>query len=60
VIPIEIKSGVNVKSNSLKKYISDFEPDIAYRYSLLEYSKSNIIVDLPIYSIGMIGKIQIK
>ena len=63
IIPIEVKSGKNIKSESLKHYIEKFNPDIAVRTSLSQYQKNKTISDIPLYLIGnvanIVGKPQI-
>ena len=51
VIPIEAKAGVNVKAQSLKNYIKQYEPKLAIRYSLLNLLLDNKILNIPLYTI---------
>jgi predicted AAA+ superfamily ATPase len=57
IVPIEIKSGENVKSSSLKSYISAFEPATAIRVSLLDYGRNGPLIDLPLYMISEFAEI---
>ncbi|MCL1901681.1 MAG: AAA family ATPase [Endomicrobia bacterium] len=50
VIPIEVKSGINLQAKSLKTYIEKFKPSIALRVSQANYKVSDNIIDLPIYA----------
>jgi len=50
IIPIEVKSGVNLQAKSLKVYIEKFKPSVALRVSLANYKISDNIIDLPIYA----------
>lgn len=50
IIPIEVKSGLNLQAKSLKVYIEHFNPEIALRISPATYKVSNNIIDLPLYA----------
>lgn len=50
IIPIEVKSGLNLQAKSLKVYIENFKPEIALRVSPATYKVSNNIIDLPLYA----------
>ena len=52
VIPIEIKSGENLKAKSLKASIKRFDFERACRFSALPPRQDGVIVDLPLYAIG--------
>ena len=45
VIPLEVKSGGNVRSQSLKSYIAKFRPEIAFRASLLPFAEQTVPVE---------------
>lgn len=49
VIPIEVKSGENLESPSLKNYINKFNPEIAIKFSLNKFKKNDKIINVPIY-----------
>ena len=51
IIPVEAKAGINVKSQSLKVYMKDYNPKIAIRYSLLNLKFDNNILNIPLYAI---------
>ncbi len=66
IIPVEVKSGKNIKSESLRSYVTkkDFAAEIAIRSSLLNYGTvSNIyntectLYDIPLYMIGEFKRI---
>jgi predicted AAA+ superfamily ATPase len=57
IIPIEVKSGENVRGNSLKTYMSAFEPPIAIRASLLNYSRNGTLHTIPLYMMSEFAKI---
>lgn len=49
LIPIEVKSGVNVKSKSLKVYREKYNPDIAMRCSLQNLKKEDTLLNIPLF-----------
>ena len=51
VIPVEAKAGVNVKSQSLKVFINEYNTKLALRYSLLNLTLDNKILNIPLYAI---------
>jgi predicted AAA+ superfamily ATPase len=57
IIPIEVKAGENIKSSSLTSYISAFDPSAAIRTSLLDYSRNEAVVNLPLYMISEFAEI---
>ncbi len=53
IIPVEVKAGETVQhSNGLKKYITQRNPDIAVRYSMLGYKEQESLVNIPLYLIN--------
>ena len=51
IIPVESKAGINVKAQSLKVYMKEYTPKIAIRYSLLNITLDNNILNIPLYAI---------
>ncbi|MBP3502813.1 MAG: ATP-binding protein [Clostridia bacterium] len=51
IIPVEAKAGVNVKAQSLKVYMKENKPKFAIRYSLLNITLDNNILNIPLYAI---------
>lgn len=49
VIPIEVKSGINLKAKSFNNYIKDNNITYAVRTSLADYKMNDIIEDIPLY-----------
>ncbi|NWH06282.1 ATP-binding protein [Desulfobacter latus] len=49
MIPIEVKSGVNVRSKSLKIYRDKYNPDLAIRSSLLNLKQENKLLNIPLF-----------
>ena len=50
IIPIEVKSGMNLRAKSLGLYIEKNKPEIALRISEADYKTSENIIDLPLYA----------
>ena len=51
VIPIEVKSGENLRSKSFKLFCEKFKPERAFRASLASYKKEEWMVNIPLYGI---------
>ncbi|MDO5557926.1 MAG: AAA family ATPase [Clostridia bacterium] len=49
VVPIEVKSGLNKKANSFKRYIEKNNTRIAVRFSSNGYVKNGEITNIPLY-----------
>lgn len=58
-IPLEVKSGINLRAKSLMVYRSRYAPAFSLRTSLADYKHdcSNKIFDLPIYAVSRIGEL---
>jgi predicted AAA+ superfamily ATPase len=52
IIPIEVKSGLNVRSRSLKAYRDKYQPPYAIRFSLQNLKLDNGLLNIPLYLIG--------
>ena len=50
IIPIEVKSGNNVRSVSLNMYIDEFKPKYAIRFSTRNFGFENNIKSIPLYA----------
>ena len=59
IIPIEVKSDKCVNHNSLTKYNSKFDNEVALRFSLNNLSKNGKIVNIPLYFIEYIGNLNL-
>ena len=66
VFPLEVKSGGNVRSQSLKSYIAKFRPEIAFRASLLPFAEQTVPVEgrapcrlfnVPLWAVGQCQKL---
>lgn len=51
IVPIEVKSGINLRSKSLNNIILKYNIKKAKRYSLADYKMNEIVEDVPIYLI---------
>ncbi|TNE74341.1 ATP-binding protein [bacterium] len=49
IIPIEVKSGINVRSRSLSEYQKIYEPEKAIRFSLQNIQHQENLVNIPIF-----------
>lgn len=52
IIPIEVKAETNVKAKSLRQYVMDNQPKMAYRISMNDYKLEDWLVNLPLYAAG--------
>lgn len=52
VIPIEAKSGENLKARSFKLFCEKFKPSTAIRTSLSDYKEESWMINVPLYAIG--------
>lgn len=50
VIPIEVKSGMNVRSRSLKSYVEKNGCDLGYRVSALNFGQEGPLKSIPLYA----------
>ena len=51
VVPIEVKSSTNVRSQSLKAFYEKYNPKTAVRFSLLPYQEQSWMQNIPLYAI---------
>ena len=52
VIPIEVKSGTNLNSKSLKVYREKYSPKLAVRFSMQNLRMDGGLLNIPLYLIG--------
>jgi len=57
IIPLEVKSGKNVKSESLNAYRNEYRPAHAVRASLKNYGVVDGLCSVPLYMVGSITEI---
>jgi len=51
IIPLEVKSGNNVRSVSLNMYINEYKPKYAIRFSTRNFGFENNIKSIPLYAV---------
>ena len=54
IIPIEVKSGTNIRAVSFKFFCEKYKPAKAIRTSLSNYKKEEWMINLPLYTINSI------
>ena len=54
VIPLEVKAETNVKAKSLRQYVLENNPAIAYRISMNDYKAEDWLVNLPLYAVNLL------
>ncbi len=52
IIPIEVKSGLNLKSKSFKFFCSKYNPKKAVRTSLADFKQEEWMTNIPLYAIN--------
>lgn len=52
IVPIEVKSGLNLKSKSFKFFCSKYNPQKAIRTSLTDYMEEVWMTNIPLYAIN--------
>ena len=52
IVPIEVKSGLNLKSKSFKFFCSKYSPQKAIRTSLSDYKEEQWMTNFPLYAIN--------
>ena len=53
VVPIEVKSGTNVKAKSLKIFRDNYQPKLSLRFSMKPLEYNSGLLNLPIYIAGL-------
>ena len=59
-IPIEVKSGTNLRAKSMATYIKRYEPPLALRLSLNDPKTNGVLHDLPLYAISALPALLSK
>lgn len=57
IIPLEVKSEVNLRAKSLKTYREKFSPEVSVRTAMTDYKKEDWLINLPLYAIEQITKL---
>ncbi|QGY46402.1 AAA family ATPase [Maribellus comscasis] len=55
VIPVEVKSGENLRSKSFRLFCEKYKPSKAIRTSLTDYKEEEWMINVPLYAIGKEG-----
>jgi hypothetical protein len=53
IIPIEVKSGENVKAKSLKVYREKYSPVLSIRFSMKDIEYNSGLLNIPLYQIWL-------
>ena len=51
IVPVEVKSSINLRAKSLKSYREKFNPKISIRTSTADYKQTEDLYDIPLYMI---------
>ncbi|MDR2694497.1 MAG: hypothetical protein LBB74_09840, partial [Chitinispirillales bacterium] len=56
VIPVEVKSGINLRAKSLAFFVDKYSPKYSIRTSLADYkvTEPGYIIDMPLYAVANI------
>jgi hypothetical protein len=57
VVPVEVKSGENVRSKSLAAYRERYHPAVAARVSLRNLGREGELLSVPLFLAGNIGRL---
>lgn len=57
IIPVEVKSSMNLRAKSLKNYRNEFNPKISIRTSTADYKETEGLYDIPLYMIENMDEI---
>ena len=60
IIPVECKAGANVTSTSFKRYRREQKPELAIRFSQLQYKEQDDMINVPLYLADKINEIVSK
>jgi predicted AAA+ superfamily ATPase len=55
IIPVEVKSGTNLKAASFKFFCDKYRPQKAIRTSLADYREEEWMTNVPLYAVNTIG-----
>ena len=56
IVPIEVKAGENIRSQSLKAYCDKYKPNKAVRFSTLKYRDQGWMENIPLYAVCNLQK----
>ncbi len=58
IIPIEVKAEENLRAKSLRQFVTDYNPAIAYRTSMSNYRKETWMTNIPLYALAAICRAE--
>lgn len=56
IVPIEVKSEINLRAKSFKQFILNYKTKTNIRTSMTNYKKENNMINIPLYLIGILNK----
>jgi hypothetical protein len=59
VLPLEVKAGVNPKSQSLRVFDQKYSPPVLSRTSLLNLRKDGRVINFPLYAISLFPRLAV-
>ena len=51
IVPIEVKAETNIKSKSLKAFCDKYKPEMAVRFSTMNYIEQEWMKNIPLYAV---------
>lgn len=60
VIPVEVKAAENLKAKSLRSFREKYNPKVSIRTSMSDYRDEQTMINIPLYSIGLIIELIAK
>ena len=57
VLPVEVKSGLNVRSRSMQVYRDKYKPKTAIRFSMQNLKNDNGLLNIPLYMISQLPRL---
>ncbi|MFZ2544666.1 MAG: AAA family ATPase [Candidatus Saccharimonadales bacterium] len=57
IIPMEVKSGENVKGKSLRVYREKYRPELAVRFSMKDIEHNQGLLNIPLYQIWLLDEL---
>lgn len=57
LLPVEVKSGFNVRARSMKVYREKYQPNLALRFSMQKLKLDNGLLNIPLYLLPWLEKI---
>lgn len=57
IVPIEVKSGENVKAKSLRVYRERYNPKVSVRCSMKDIEYNNGLLNVPLYQVWLFNEL---